>query len=155
MIPEKIADFLHGPVFLSIGTCDDKLRPSHAWVTGAVVSPDRETITCFVVQARAAKVLPNLESNGRITLSAGNPKHEAYQLKGRYVSSRPADDKDRAVQEIYRSKLVPFMLQCGRPEQTARPFAMGFAYHPALAITFRAEEIFLQIPGPEAGKRIQ
>ena len=58
------------------------------------------------------------------------------------------------MQEIYRSKLLSALLQAGYPEQIAKPLVLGFAYQPAVAITFRAEEIFLQTPGPEAGKKI-
>jgi hypothetical protein len=61
---------------------------------------------------------------------------------------------ERAIQEIYRRKLWPFGVQCGYPEQVAKPLVLGFAYKPAVAITFRVEEIFLQTPGPDAGKKI-
>src|SRR5262249_52320696 len=70
------------------------------------------------------------------------------------ISSRPTDAKERAVQEIYRSKLLSAMLQAGYPEQIAKPLVLGFAYQPGVAITFRVEEIFLQTPGPAAGKKI-
>jgi hypothetical protein len=46
------------------------------------------------------------------------------------------------------------MLQYGYPEQIAKPLILGFRYKPSVAITFRVEEIFLQTPGPEAGKKI-
>ena len=39
----------------------------------------------------------------------------------------------------------------GYPEAIARPLTMGLAYTPGVAITFRAEEVFLQTPGPGAG----
>jgi hypothetical protein len=31
---------------------------------------------------------------------------------------------------------------------------LGYVYQPAVAITFRPEAIFLQTPGPHAGKKI-
>jgi hypothetical protein len=46
------------------------------------------------------------------------------------------------------------MLQAGYPEQIARPLVLGMTYQPAVAITFHAEEVFLQTPGPDAGKKI-
>lgn len=154
MIPENVAEFIHGPVFLSIGTRDARLRPTHAWVCGAVVHPDRETVSCFVQQEAAARALVHLEENGRVALNAGSPTHEAYQLKGRYVSSRPADANDRSVQEVYRSELLPFMLRCAYPEPVARPLVLTLRYQPATAITFRVEDVFVQTPGPDAGKKI-
>ncbi|HKA53407.1 MAG TPA: pyridoxamine 5'-phosphate oxidase family protein [Candidatus Binatia bacterium] len=154
MISEKLVEFLHGPVFMAIGTRDEKLRPAHTVVVGAIVNQDRETISCFVLQSRAEQIMGNLENNARIALSAGSPSHESYQFKGRYVSARPTDAKDVAIQEIYRTKLVALMLQYGYPEQIVKPLVLGFRGQPAVAITFRVEEIFLQTPGPEAGKRI-
>jgi hypothetical protein len=39
-------------------------------------------------------------------------------------------------------------------EEMARAYALGVAYQPGVAITFRVEEIFLQTPGPGAGTRL-
>jgi hypothetical protein len=136
------------------GTRDERLYPAQTFVIGAVVHPDQETITFFVPESRSERILSDLKSNGRVTLAVGLATHEAYQLKGVYISSRPADAKERAVQEIYRAKVLSAMLQAGYPEQIAKPLVLGFVYQPAVAITFRAEEIFLQTPGPEAGKKI-
>jgi len=154
MISEKLVEFIHGPVFMAIGTRNEKLRPTHTFVGGAIVNQDRETITCFVPQHRAEEIRGNLENNGRIAMAVGSLSHESYQFKGRYVSSRPTDARDVAIQEIHRTKLLALMLQYGYQEQIARPLVLGFRYQPAVAITFRVEEIFLQTPGPEAGKKI-
>jgi len=154
MISEKFVEFIHGPVVMSVGTRDERLRPAHSFVVGAIVNQDRETITCFVLQSRAEKIMGNLTNNGTIALTVANPSHECYQLKGHYVSSRPVEAKDVAIQEIHRTKLLACMLQYGYPEQIAKPLILGFRYKPSVAITFRVEEIFLQTPGPEAGKKI-
>jgi hypothetical protein len=154
MISETLVEFIHGPVFMSIGTRDERLHPAHTFVAGAIVNQGRETITCFVLQSRAERIMGNLENNGKIALNVSHPSHESYQLKGRYVSSRPVEAKDVAIQEIYRTKLLACMLQYGYPEQLIKPLILGFRYQPAVGITFRVEEIFLQTPGPEAGKKL-
>jgi len=136
------------------GTRDERLCPAQTFVIGAVVHPDQETITFFVPESRSERILSDLKSNGRVALAVSLLTHEAYQLKGSYISSRPTDTKDRTVQEIYRSKLLSAMLQASYPEQIARPLVLGMAYQPAVAMTFRVEEIFLQTPGPEAGRKI-
>ena len=154
MIPARIVEVIHGPAVMCAGTHDERLCPAHTFVIGAVAHPDQETITFFVPESRSERILSDLKSNGRVALAVSMLTHEAYQLKGGYVSSRPTDAKERAVQEIYRSKLLSAMIQAGYPDQIAKPLVLGFAYQPAVAITFRAEEIFLQTPGPEAGKKI-
>ncbi len=154
MIPDRIVEVIHGPAWMYAGTRDERLCPAQTFVIGAVVHPDQETITFFVSESRSERILSDLKSNGRVALAVSLTTHEAYQLKGGYVSSRPTDAKDRAVQEIYRSKLLSATIQAGYPEQIVKPLVLGYAYQPSVAITFRVEEIFLQTPGPEAGKKI-
>jgi len=154
MIPDRVVEVIHGPAVMYAGTRDERLRPAQTYVIGAVVPPDRETVTFFVPESRSERILGDLKSNSRVALAVGLPTHEAYQLKGVYVSSRPTDAKDRAVQEIYRAKLLSALLQAGYPEQIVKPLVLGYVYQPGVAITFRVEEIFLQTPGPEAGKKL-
>ena len=151
MIPDRVVQLLHGPAFMQVGTRDAKLRPAHAWAIGAVVPADRETVTFFVPQARSARLLSDLQDNARVALGVALASHEAYQLKGTYLSSRPAGDEEVALQETYRAKLFAAARQAGYPDEIARPLTLGFAYRPGVAITFRVEEIFVQTPGPGAG----
>lgn len=154
MIPERVVEVVQGPAWLYAGTRDEKLRPAHTFAVGAVVHPDRESVTFFVPEARFAEIRSNLKSNGKLALGASLASHEAYQLKGVYVSSRPTDEKDVVVQEIYKPKLFADGLRAGYPEPIIRPLALGLAYRPGVAITFRVEEVFLQTPGPGAGEKI-
>ena len=153
MIPDRVVELLHGPAFMQVGTRDAQLRPAHAFAVGAVVHGDRETITFFVPEARSARTLSDLRDNGRVALGIGLASHEAYQLKGRYVSSRPTGGEDIALQETYRAKMLAAVRQV-YPEEIARPLVLGVAYRPGVAITFRVEEVFLQTPGPGAGNRM-
>lgn len=151
MIPDRVIELLHGPAYMQIGTRDAALRPAHTFAVGAVVHEDRETVTVFVPSARARRMLADLESNGRVALGIVLASHEAYQLKGSYLSTRPTDASDLARQETYRKALLEDALRVGFPEEIARPLTQGLAYTPAIAMTFRAEQIFLQTPGPGAG----
>jgi hypothetical protein len=154
MIPDRVVEVLHGPAWIQIGSRDKALRPAHTFAIGAMVHDDRQTVTVFVPTARSERVLGDLRENGRIALGVSLASHEAYQLKGTYVSSRPTDDADRARQEARRAALLASALEAGYPEAIARPLALGVAYTPGVAITFRAEEVFLQTPGPGAGTHL-
>ena len=151
MIPDRVVEVLQGPAWIQIGTRDETLRPAHTVAVGGVVHDDRRTVTVFVPAARAERVLRDLRENGRIALGVALASHEAYQLKGTYVSSRPTDDADRARQETHRAAWLAAALEAGYPDAIARPITLGAAYTPGVAITFRAEEVFLQTPGPGAG----
>lgn len=154
VIPDRVVEFIHGPVFMQIGTRDASLRPTHVMAVGARVGEDRQTVTVLVPTARAARTLRDLGDNGRVALSCSHASHESYQLKGAYLSSRPADAEDRARQETYRAALLAACLEAGYPELISRPLTQGFAYAPAVAITFSAEEVYQQTPGPDAGTRL-
>ncbi len=151
MIPDRVVEVLHGPAWIRIGSRDETLRPAHTMAVGAMVHDDRQTVTVFVPTARSARVLRDLRENGRIAVAVSLASHEAYQLKGTYISARPTDDADRARQEARRTALLASALEAGYPEAIARPLTLGLAYTPGVAISFRAEEVFLQTPGPGAG----
>ena len=153
MIPDKVVELLRGPAFLHVGTRDAELRPAHALPLGARVGDDRETVTFFVTERRSKRILSDLENNGRVAFAAALLSHEAYQLKGVYVSSRPASDDDVAFQEAHRAKLCAALCHW-YPEEFAKAFILGFAFRPSVAITFRVEEVFLQTPGPGAGNKM-
>jgi len=154
MIPERVVEVIQGPAVMHVATRNENLLPFQAFAIGAVVHPDHETITFFVPESRSERILNDLKSNGRVALAVGMTTHEAYQVKGSYLSSRPVEAKEQAMQEIYRTKLLSSFLQAGYPEQLARPLILGMEHRQSVAITFRVEEVFLQTPGPEAGKKI-
>jgi hypothetical protein len=151
MIPDRVVEVLHGPAYVQIGTRDATLRPAHTLAVSALVHDDRQTVTVFIPAGRAKRVLTDLESNGRIAVGVALASHESYQLKGTYLSTRPTGADDLARQEVYRKALLADALRAGFPEEIARPFTQGFAYTPGVAITFRAEQVFQQTPGPGAG----
>ena len=150
MIPQKFVDFIHGPRVIFIGTRNEKLRPAFSWVFGAVADAESDTVTVFVPDIEGEETLTNVKANGQVSLTVADPSHEAYQFKGAYIDSRPSNDDDRAVQEVYRSKVSPhFAAFDSRAE-----LIHGFVMDPSTAVTFKVEEIFVQTPGPGAGDRI-
>lgn len=153
MIPDRVVEVLLGPSFMQLGTRNAELRPAHCPVSGALAHDDRQTITFFVTEGRSRRILSDLESNGRVALTIAQASHEAYQLKGTYVSSRPASDEDYALQEGYRSKLCAEMARFW-PEEMVKALILGTEYRPSMGITFRVEELFLQTPGPGAGSKM-
>lgn len=153
MIPDRVLEVLRGPAFMQVGTRDAEHRPYHVTVVGAVADDDRRTVTFFVPESRAARLLSNLRDNGRVAFTMGMASHEAYQCKGTYLSSRATTDEDIARQEAYRHTLLAAVREA-YPEEIARPLVLGFAYRPGVAVTFRVDEVFLQTPGPGAGTRM-
>ena len=154
MIPDRVAEHLQGPSFIQVATRGADLRPSHAHVNGLIVHDDKQQVTFFVADRRAARIVADLKDNGQVALEAAQATHEAYQLKGKYVSSRASTEEDYARQEAYLKNIVQGLLAFF-PEELAKPLAaVESDYRPSIAITFRVEEIYLQTPGPGAGTKM-
>jgi len=154
VISDHIAQLVQGPSFLQVATRNADLRPAHAHVCGVVVHDDKTTVTFYVADKRAKRIVADLENNGNVAFEAAQATHEAYQLKGKYVSSRPSSEDDYEVQAAY---LVKFMegLLAFFPEELAQQLRdVESDYRPSTAITFRVEEIYLQTPGPKAGEKL-
>lgn len=152
MISQRLVDHVHGPVLSWIGTRDARLRPSITWVMGTRASPAGDELTLFVPDIEIARTKHNLEQNGLIAVTYVEPiSHDAYQFKGKLVAMRPTTEEERAVQEIHRDKVMAHVVK-----YTKFPPALilGFRLHPSTAIICRVEEVFLQTPGPGAGKRL-
>jgi hypothetical protein len=130
VIPARVVEVLHGPSVMQVGTRNVELRPAHSYVWGAVVHDDRQTITFFVTERRSVRILGDLENNRQVALTIAQASHEAYQLKGAYLSSHPST------------------------EEMVKPMFLGAEYRPSVAITFRVEAVFEQTPGPRAGSQL-
>jgi len=153
MIPDRPFEVLQGPAFMHVGTRNAELRPAHAFAYSAVPHPDRQTVTFFLGPVGCAKTLDNLAQNGKVAFEFGLVTHEAYQLKGTFLSSRPTNEDDLALQEANRGKLFDIVRR-GYPEEMARRLVLDVILRPGVAVTFRVEEVYLQTPGPGAGTRI-
>jgi len=155
MLPDDIVTFLQSPVFFGLATRDANLRPRHAMPVGAVADADAGRVTFFLPTAVAGEVLEDLADNGQVALGCADPlTHRAYQLKGIWESDRAATAADDAVIRIWRDKLVARATQSGFPEPMVKALVLGLAFEPATGITFRPRQIYLQTPGPDAGKLI-
>ncbi len=151
MISQKFVDFVQGPTFHFVGSRNAKLRPAFSWAFGATVNAAEGTITFYVPNVEGAETLSNFEDNGMVALTVSEGgTHETYQFKGPCLSPRPSEDKDTAIQDIHRSKLISHLGALGYPDE----ILTGFTIYPSTAVTFKVENVFVQTPGPGAGNKL-
>ena len=149
MIPDRLVDFVHGAVLTVVGTRDARLRPTVTWAFGARVSTATDEISAFVPDVEIDRTRSNLAHNGVVAYTVVDPiSHESYQFKGKLAGMRPTTDEERAVQEILRNK-IGAKLTMFRPE-----LVMGYTLIPSTALTFKVEQVFVQTPGPGAGRQL-
>jgi len=154
MIPNDIVDFLGRASVAIASTRDEDHIPYLHFLSGWSVDDDRRSVTCLVPESFSAGLVERLVPDGRVAMVAEviGP-HETYQLKGRYVAHRPATDADRPVFESCRGRFVGAVHRHLGGRFTDDVLAARFR-DPVLALRFRVDEIFVQTPGPAAGRRV-
>jgi hypothetical protein len=154
MVSEKLARFLDQEANVgAAGTRDGRLVPHVHRVSGWRVGPDRKTLTVLLPEVGRPHLEESLADNGQFAFTCeAFPSHETYQFKGQARVIRPADDTDRQVADRVRDRWIRGTRTLFGPE--AEPFMRAFLGEPAIAVELQVEEIFLQTPGPSAGKRV-
>ena len=140
---------MHGAVVAFIGTRDARLRPTVTWAFGARVSASTDEITAFIPDVEIDRTRSNLVHNDMLAYTVGDPiSTKSYQFKGKLAGMRPTTEEERAVQGILRGKLGAKLAVF--PSE----FVTGYTFVPSTALTFRVEQVFVQTPGPGAGRQL-
>ena len=151
-IPGIILEFLNRATVAAVGTRDRDRVPHVHKVSGWRVEPDQEMIACSIPAAFTRHLMESLEDNGQCALTVEEiGPHETYQFKGVFVDAQPCTAADRKAADRVRerfARVVPPLL--GVSEAASRAFGMD----PDVTVRFRVQEIYVQTPGPGAGRRM-
>lgn len=137
--------------FGHLGTASNDKMPAHTDTLGAVVNDRKDSITFFVRKSLSEQVLSNLQDNGKATVFIGVVSHEAYQFKGQFIEARNLTSEELEMSEKNRTNFIEVMSEMGLPKPAIERL---FGVEPDTGITIKINEVFVQTPGPEAGKRI-
>lgn len=148
MIDGALAAFLQEGVGIHIGTRDAARRPNGARAIAVQVEPDGEHLVVYVARVAAARILPDLESNGQAAVGFGRPVDDrACQVKGVFVSAREAREDERPAVLAQWDGFLASLEKIGVPRAATRTWVTW----PAVAIRLRCNALFEQTPGPDAG----
>jgi hypothetical protein len=155
MIPAKIIRFLEERAQIGFaGTRDGNLVPSGHRVPGWQIDAAGRTLTAFVPESSAARLLEALLDNGRIAITFEEVgTHETYQVKGRYLSHRPVRPAEIEIASRARERFVKG-LHALYSDERVTALARASIPAPSLAVEIEVHEVFVQTPGPGAGARI-
>ena len=108
-------------------------------------------MTVFLPAIAAPPLLDDLRDNGQLAIVLVRPVDErSCQVKGRFIETwRATADEEAFAREQFDRGLVSV-------ERVGIPRAGGDAWQmfPCVAVKFRAEALFTQTPGPNAGARL-
>lgn len=148
MIDGTLAAFLEEGVGIHIATRNDALQPSGARAIAVRVEPDGAHLVVYVARVAAARILPDLESNGQAAVGFGRPVDDrACQVKGVFVGVRDATEEERPQVLAQWDGFLGSLEKIGIPRAATRTWVTW----PAVAIRLRANALFDQTPGPDAG----
>jgi hypothetical protein len=106
----------------------------------------------YLTKQVAERAIANLLDNGKIALTCSRPyDHRCMQVKGTLISLRDGVEADRVQQERYLAAFVEQVYIVGLPRGVMRQLRI----FPSIAVSFAAEDVFVQTPGPGAGRRLE
>jgi hypothetical protein len=151
-LSSDLIEFMESGVSMLVGTRDAALRPDAVRAYGVAVSPDRRGLTVYVPDALAARALANIADNPQVAVMLSRPiDHRALQVKGTVRAMRASGPEDRAIQERYLAAFVE-QLYC---VQLPRALTRRLHYFPSTALELEIADLFMQTPGPGAGRRFE
>ena len=133
------------------GVSSKNNKTVHVDTLGVKIDNIQSTLTCFVMNSECKNVLQYLSESGRVSFFVGMISHEAYNFKGQFVSSKKLNNEDLKISENYRNKVIDVITSVGLSKDAALD---KFGKVPDLGITFKVDKVYIQTPGPDAGKEI-
>ena len=134
-----------------IGCTSSSLRPFHADPLGICCDQATNTIVCCLNKKTSKLFLEHLEIGSRVSLFAAVISHEAYNLKGAVTKLRDVNDDESQVCDDLREKMYGFYGELGIPKNLADRYWLKPI---DIAVVFSVDKVFVQTPGPDAGKEI-
>ncbi len=151
-LSKELVELIEGGTSILVGTRDAALRPELVRGVGALVGPDRASLTVFVPAELAARTLANLEHNGAIAVTFSQlSNHRTVQVKGKLRSLRRSRKNERPHLERYVAAFAEQVHFTG----CSRRIVRRLRFWPSVALEIAIRDLFAQTPGPGAGRRIE
>jgi hypothetical protein len=154
-IPGMLARFLERASIAYAGTRDAGLVPHFHWACGWSAEADPTRLSFYVTRPFEARLLHDVEACPRIalTIEAIGP-HETYQFKGQFAGSRQPQAGDHVALKRLRERFIRDVKAIEKRFNFTAETLGIYLGEPALVVTLTVQEIFLQTPGPGAGRRL-
>ena len=133
------------------GVAFNQIEIRHIDTYGAIVNNSKTNITCFVRSSESSAVLDILKKTSKVSYYVGMITHEAYNFKGEFQEVIYLDSDSLNISENYRKNLIDVLSGLGLDTEAVKN---RYDEAPDLGIIFKVKKVFIQTPGPEAGKII-
>lgn len=155
VIPGVILRFLDRASIAYAATRDRGLAPHFHWVCGWMSEPDPQLLAFFVAEPFAERLRQNVAEVPRLALTVEHiGPHETYQFKGDFAGTRRIGAAEKAAFEACRARFVRDVQEIDTRHKFSTETLERYLGDPTLAVRLEVHEIFLQTPGPGAGRRL-
>ncbi|MDP9151047.1 MAG: pyridoxamine 5'-phosphate oxidase family protein [Myxococcota bacterium] len=152
VLSADLVEFFESGVSILVATRDARLHPACGRAMGAQVQSAARVVTVFIPEVTSSHTVANLRDNRRIAVTFARPlTHYAIQIKGTCQAIRASGEAERAVQMRYRAAYTEQLHAVGMP----RPATARLVWWPSLALDVLVQDLFVQTPGPTAGRRLE
>lgn len=150
MISDKINDVITNGMG-HIGCVSSSLKPYHADTLASRSDQKKNEITCCLNDVSCKPFLNHVSNGSRVSLFVAVPSHEAYNIKGSILAVRNVTEDEKSACDRLRKIVYGFYAELGIPEHLADRYWLK---EPDIAVVFAVDKIFVQTPGPDAGKQV-
>ncbi len=151
MLNDDLKDFIQEVVAIMVATRDERMIAHGTRAYGAIVNDNRDEITFYINATAFENLHAHLIDNQELALAFGRPTdYRAIQVKGSYLSHRPADGRDQLIINRYLCLFAEIIEKLGGD---SRPYKLLPAL-PAIAINMKIKAVFSQTPGSSSGESI-
>jgi hypothetical protein len=152
LFSDELVAFIESGLSINVGSRDSELEPDGVVAWAARVHDDRTQLTIYLHKQAAEAMVRNLRVHPEFAVLLERPTtHRGCQVKGRFISTRPAKPSERAVVERQAESFCADLEGIGIP----RALSSCAEIWPCAAIQMRATELFEQTPGPGAGEPLR
>ncbi|PZU87428.1 MAG: hypothetical protein DI528_07325 [Shinella sp.] len=152
MIEAGVASFIEGRVMILIATRNDAHRPMIGRATGARFDCANGRISLLVSASQWPDAVAHAVPEAPISATFVKPdNYKAYQIKGPIIDVREADTIDQARGSQYVNDMLAEMGALG---VSRLQLSSTLSDRNLVRITFFPRDLFVQTPGPEAGRRL-
>ncbi len=156
VIPGVIVRFLEERSTVGVAsTRDDALRPRVLFLSGWAVAEGGRELVCLVGRGFTEGLAERLRACPllAVTIEQIGP-HETYQFKGAVAGSRPVGPADRETWERIRRRFAEAVQRVDPHFGLSDEQLRAYIPPPEAALRLSVGEIYLQTPGPGAGRRL-
>lgn len=146
--------FIQLYVSMNLATRNQELKPAVTRAFGCRASADLKSVTLFISSQCNQTVLENIQTTRAIAAVFSRPStHETIQLKAKDARVVMITAEDHPTINSYRQSLIHELQSLGYPASFTESMVPPLAQLDT-GICFTPDSVFIQTPGPQAGKKL-